>query len=401
MTLTLLLDLDGTLLDNSVKTFVPAYMAAVAEHIAADLDQSEFNRALLAATQRMIQNQNPNCLLEDVFNANFYPRLGISRQDLDPLFERFFEQVYPTLEPLTRSRPQAIDFVQQAFRRNYRVAIATNPLFPLTAIEQRLEWAGLSPREYSFAYVPGIENVHFAKPNPAYLAELLALMGWPEGGVVMVGDDPENDIRCALALGLAAFQIDGSAEVHDPPGDRLGSGSLSELLGWIDSTPPDKLKPKYSSPAALLAVLRSTPAALNNLSRRIQPSTWNQRPSAGEWSPAEIFCHLRDVDTEVNLPRLKKVVGETNPFIPGQDTDPWAEERAYIDQNGPLALNSFVASRMQLLELLTHLEYEDWKRPARHAIFGPTDLQELVSIIAGHDRLHIRQLYSILHPTRS
>ncbi|MGW8249880.1 MAG: HAD family hydrolase, partial [Anaerolineales bacterium] len=225
MTLTLLLDLDGTLLDNSVKTFVPAYMAAVAEHIAADLDQSEFNRALLAATQRMIQNQNPNCLLEDVFNANFYPRLGISRQDLDPLFERFFEQVYPTLEPLTRSRPQAIDFVQQAFRRNYRVAIATNPLFPLTAIEQRLEWAGLSPREYSFAYVPGIENVHFAKPNPAYLAELLALMGWPEGGVVMVGDDPENDIRCALALGLAAFQIDGSAEVHDPPGDRLGSGS--------------------------------------------------------------------------------------------------------------------------------------------------------------------------------
>jgi hypothetical protein len=33
---------------------------------------------------------------------------------------------------------------------------------------------------------------------------------------------------------------------------------------------------------------------------------------------------------------------------------------------------------------------------ARHAIFGPTHLSELVNIIAGHDILHVQQVYAAL-----
>lgn len=401
MSLTLLLDLDGTLLDNSVKTFVPAYMAAVADHVASELDPQRFTGALLAATQQMIQNQDPNCMLADVFDANFYPRLGISREDLAPSLNAFFASVYPTLKHLTGKRPQAIDVVQQAFKRGYRLAIATNPLFPLTAIEQRLEWADLSPREFPFAFIPGIENIHFAKPNPAYLAELLARMGWPDRPAIMVGDDLENDIHCAQALGLPSYLVMDTAVHQDGSQKKFSSGSLDGLLSWIDSTSPEELKPDYSSPSALLAVLRSTPAALNSFSHGIEPSNWNQRPLPDEWSPTEIFCHLRDVENEVNMPRLTKVIGEKNPFIAGQDTDPWAEERHYIEQNGALALNEFVSSRLQVLDLLSNLQNEDWQRPARHAIFGPTTLQELVSIMAGHDRLHVHQLHAIIDPSRA
>jgi hypothetical protein len=32
------------------------------------------------------------------------------------------------------------------------------------------------------------------------------------------------------------------------------------------------------------------------------------------------------------------------------------------------------------------------RRTARHAIFGPTHLKELVGINAGHDRLHLQQV---------
>jgi HAD superfamily hydrolase (TIGR01549 family) len=313
----------------------------------------------------------------------------------------FFASIYPTLKHLTGKRPQAIDVVQQAFKRGYRVAIATNPLFPLTAIEQRLEWADLSPGEYPFAYIPGIENIHFAKPNPAYLAELLARMGWPDRPAIMVGDDLENDIHCAQALGLPSYLVMDTTVHQDGSQKSISSGSLDGLLNWIDSTGPEELKPDYSSPSALLAVLRSTPAALNSFSQGIEPSNWNLRPLPDEWSPTEIFCHLRDVENEVNMPRLTKVIGEKNPFITGQDTDPWAEERHYIEQNGALALNEFVSSRLQVLDLLSNLENEDWQRPARHAIFGPTTLQELVSIMAGHDRLHVRQLHAIIDPSRA
>jgi len=77
--------------------------------------------------------------------------------------------------------------------------------------------------------------------------------------------------------------------------------------------------------------------------------------------------------------------------MPGIDSDKWAAERLYYCQNGPEALRDFTSSRIQLLDILDGLRPEDWQRPARHAIFGPTSLKELVSIIVGHDRLHIQQ----------
>ena len=115
-----------------------------------------------------------------------------------------------------------------------------------------------------------------------------------------------------------------------------------------------------------------------------------------EWCPVEIVCHLLDVDAEVNLPRIRKVLQEDNPFISGKDTDRWAEERAYICQDGPRSLEKFLATRIELLNLLTRISSEDWSRPARHAIFGPTQFGELISIIAGHDRLHVRQIHRAL-----
>ncbi|HEX6270004.1 MAG TPA: DinB family protein, partial [Anaerolineales bacterium] len=125
----------------------------------------------------------------------------------------------------------------------------------------------------------------------------------------------------------------------------------------------------------------------------LSESSWSQNPQEGEWNLTEILCHLRDVEGEVNLARVEKVLQEKNPFIPGMDTDPWAEERMYFCQNGPDALGDFMDRRIRLLSLLEHLRSEDWDRKARHAIFGPTDLKEIVSIFTGHDRLHVRQVF--------
>ena len=109
-------------------------------------------------------------------------------------------------------------------------------------------------------------------------------------------------------------------------------------------------------------------------------------------------CHLRDVDQEVNLARIRRVLQENDPFLSGKDTDPWADERNYICQDGPQALHEFTAARLKLLDLLEAASPQDWERTARHAILGPTPLQELVGIIAEHDRLHIRQVTQDLFP---
>ena len=397
MTLTLLFDLDDTLLSNDIGTFLPVYLQGLGRHLAPYAPPEKLIPALLAATQRMVQNNRPDRSLREVFENDFYPSLGLQAEDLHEAIESFYADFFPTLLDLTQIRPDAIKLVQAAFDRGYSLVVATSPLFPRSAILQRLDWAGLSALDYPYKLITSYETSHFAKPNLAYYAEVLAQLGWPEEPVVMIGDSLYDDIHPARCLGLPAFWInDGSSRPADGLYAPSGHGALPDLLPWLDSTHLEALQPDLSHPNAMLAILRATPAALASLLQGLSASTWDENPQSGEWSLTEILCHLRDVDSEVNLPRLIQVILEHNPFLPGMDTDPWAEERLYFCQNGLEALESFTNHRMQILDLLENLKERDWKRPARHAIFGPTDLKELVSIIAGHDRIHLQQAHAAL-----
>jgi FMN phosphatase YigB (HAD superfamily) len=397
LSLTLLLDLDDTLLANSMDGFLPAYLQALSGHLSAYGEPARIISALMAGTHRMVQNSMADCSLSEVFDSVFYPMLGWEKADVQPAIDKFYMDVFPKLRQHTRPLPGGVELVEKAFERGYTVAIATNPLFPMTAIRQRLEWADLPVEKYPFHLVTSYESFHFAKPNPVFLAEVLARLGWPEGPVIMVGDDEKNDIQPARSLGLPTYWLTDEAAVV-PSGENSSTrqGTLRTFLDWMDSKEQFAPEADFTSVEALLAILRSTPAALNSLCIALNEQTWSAHPVLNEWCPVEILCHLRDVEIEVNVPRLHKMLDEDNPFIPGLDTDRWANERLYHHQDGPRALHRFSAARQRALRLLDHLQPEDWNLPARHTIFGPTQLRELVGITAGHDRLHLRQLANTL-----
>jgi HAD superfamily hydrolase (TIGR01549 family) len=392
----LLLDLDDTLLGNSMDAFLPGYLQGLAKRMARFAEPDKMVKFLMAGTRQMMANLQPDLTLAQVFDSVFYPGLGLQRVDVQPTIDVFYAQDFPGLRSLTEFRPQAIELVKGALARGYRVAIATNPLFPRTAILQRVAWAGISPEKYPIALIPDYESFHFAKPNVHYYAEFLGQLGWPEEPVVMVGDDLENDILPARRLGLPVFWVNNPSAEWNGPGEPPARGGLADILPWLDVTPAEQLMPDYSSPTAMLTILRTTPAVLLHACLGKTASELSVRPAEGEWSPGEVLCHLRDVEREVFLPRLQKVTQEDNPFLSGRDTDQWAEERRYIEQDGLQALQDFTQTRMEQLALLEELKPEEWSRSARHAIFGPTRLHELVNITAGHDRLHIRQVYRSL-----
>ena len=393
VTLTLLIDLDDTLLANSMDCFIPAYLKRLGDSLTDVLPADQLVDTLLAATEKMFANQRPDRTLEETFNAHFFGQLPVDAETLLPYINRFYQDVFPKLAELTHPKPQAVELVQHALQRNYPVGIATNPLFPRTAIMQRLAWADLDPDTYSFALIPSMETFHFAKPNPAYFAEFLGRLGWPEGPVLMVGNDLDHDVRGAREMGLAVFWI---AE-HDaaiPAGVPAPSarGCLDDVLPWVDTVDPEVLQPDYNSPSAITATLRGGAAALQGLARDFPRHLWDECPQPDEWCLSSIFCHLRDVEREVNLLRIQSITTQKNPFIHGVDTDAWAEERSYKNQDGAKALQDFLNTRLDTLALLDSLTPDGWERPARHTIFGPTTLIELAAIMAEHDRLHLRQV---------
>ena len=279
------------------------------------------------------------------------------------------------------------------------MAIATNPLFPLAAIHHRMRWAGLPYEKIPFSVVSAFETFHFAKPDPAYFAEVLGHMGWPEGPVVMVGDDIENDLPGSTTLGLPTYWISNS-DITAPAGLAIaGQGSIADLRSWLESTDLSTLVPVFSTPRSLIPLMVSTPAVISGLlipfwkQDKIGGSIMKQRPVTTEWSLTEILCHLRDTELEINLPRLRMLLELEEPFIPARDGDSWAVDRDYQNQDAFRALNDFIAARMVTVNMLRKLGVE-WRRKARHAIFGPTDLKELVKFMTEHDKLHIRQILS-------
>ena len=392
----ILFDLDDTLLGNNMNSFIPAYLQALAKRMSVVADPTFLVKTLLSATRQMVEDSHPDRTLQEKFDSAFYPPLGLDRPKVQGIIDSFYSEDFPKLKALTQFRPEAVNVVEQVIHRGDQVAVATNPLFPRTAILQRLDWAGLSADQVPFVLIPSYETFHFAKPNPAYFAEFLAQLGWPKIPVVMVGNDVESDINAARQLGLPVFWVTGEdLTPWSGPGDAPPQGGLKDLIPWLEAYPPEPLQTNFTSPTAMLAVLRSTPSALATLCRE-RPVNLTVRPSAGEWSPEEVLCHLRDVDAEVNLPRLYKVIGERNPFLAGQDTDPWAETRHYFQQDGLQALEAFTQTRLEVLGLLEKLPPAAWDRPARHTIFGPTHLRELVNIIAGHDIIHVQQVFRAL-----
>jgi FMN phosphatase YigB (HAD superfamily) len=396
MSLTLLLDLDDTLLDSNMDEFIPVYFKALSDFLEDLVSPKDMIPALMEGTQYMMSSTDPRQTLKEKFDSVFFPKLGIPQEELQSQIDRFYDDVFPSLSTITSPRPEAVSFIEWAFEQGYTLAISTNPLFPLKAIHHRMRWAGLPPEKYPFETVSAYERYHFTKPHPAYFAEVLGNMGWPDTPVLMVGDDVERDLTGSAILGLPAFWINKS-NIDYPNGHRYKKqGSIGDIRPWLEAIDLSTLEPEFSTTDSLLGLMLASPASLQGLLSPVPKALLKERPKADEWSPTEILCHLRDTEREVNLSRIRLILNQDEPFIAARNTDLWAVKRAYNKRDAEEMLSEFLFARMETLGILQSLSQQDWGRNARHAIFGPTDLLELVKFMAEHDRLHIRQFWSTI-----
>lgn len=392
MTLTLLLDLDDTLLDTNLESFVPAYFQALSQHLQGYCSGGRVTRALIAGMNAMNANEDPRRTLKSVFEDEFYPRLGIRKETVADALDDFLRRVLPGLADLTQPRPEAIRFVEWAESVGYRLAIATDPLFFREAVEERLRWAGLDSDQ--FALISTADDFHFTKSHPAYFAELLGRLGWQEGPVLMAGNDLNRDIVPARRLGLKTFLVE--TDSASSPSGEAARGTLSDLRAWIESSDSSTLESSFKSRDAILGVMASTPAVLQSMSIPLTVDQWGHEPAPDDWSMNEIVCHLRDTEREVHGMQLDLLIEKPDAFIPRPDSGVWASDRDYLSEDGSAALDGFAAARIEILNRLKTLPENIWARRARHAIFGPTDFLEIMGFVAEHDRLHVEQAWKTL-----
>jgi FMN phosphatase YigB (HAD superfamily) len=235
-----LFDLDDTLLINNMTSFIPAYFQLLTAAFADRVPAERLFLQLTRGIEAMDTNDGSGPTNQEAFEAVFYPALGLGREELRPVFDRFYAEEFPKLRAITRPMPGASGVVARAFDTFRQVAIATNPVFPRTAVEQRLDWAGVSVLDYSYDLVTSIENMRATKAGPAYYREILSFLGRDPQECLMVGDDWQRDIVPAARIGIPVYWVTGPSAASSPgvdsgvdsvPDELLtGSGTLQNLL---------------------------------------------------------------------------------------------------------------------------------------------------------------------------
>lgn len=392
-----LLDLDETLLRNPPKAFVKAYIQDFIATLCAIYPQSspdDLQQALLQATQRVIENQDLTRSNLQVFLQEFSERSQRHPEESRAAIETMLQERYPALQSMTEPIASASPLVEWLLDHNYAVAIATNPLFPASATRQRVQWAGIDPERIWF--ITSMDTVHFTKPHAAYYEEILTRIGFETDEAIMVGDDWFNDILPAAQAGMHTFWVQpASTEVPTTPHhyEADATGTLDDFFSliteqaWLETRTPPPLKAEQ-----IASRLMGNTAALHGLIQDIPLAFWHQHPDPVEWSPIEILVHLLESEIQNQRPRLLKILNEDNPFLNTPPTPPAPHSRDLLAVNPKEIMEKLAAERLKTLALLAKLTEAQWIRPARHSVFGPTNLLEMAAFTARHDRLHINQL---------
>jgi hypothetical protein len=146
-----------------------------------------------------------------------------------------------------------------------------------------------------------------------------------------------------------------------------------------------------------LKVQASTPQKLARLLKGVRKAKLRKRPAPGKWSIHEIVTHLADVEI-VHCFRVRLVLGAPGTPITAFDQDVWVTACRYDKRDTAMALEQFIVLRRANLALLKAISDEQWKHYGMHAERGQESVEMIVSMTAGHDVNHLRQIEQILRP---
>ena len=228
----ILFDLDKTLLEIDLDKFVSEYLNLLAQSVATlHISPKKFISKIFKAS-RAVERNNGHIINEEVYAKAFFPLEGYSREEVEPLFNDFYKNDFHKLKQYAKRKPEAREVVQKAFNKGYDVVIATMPILPRSAIEQRLEWAGIA--DFPYRLITTIENSYATKSlvHLRYYEQILDRIGYSAENCLMVGDE-ERDMICKL-LGMHTFLIEGNSKKwYNSVPEPTYRGSLEDLKALL------------------------------------------------------------------------------------------------------------------------------------------------------------------------
>lgn len=227
-----LFDLDGTLLNIDMDYFLKHYFRKMVE-LAAKMGYKEGNRLVnqvWRSTEVMIADLDPKSSNEEIFMRDFCQSWPYSPEEITSFFGRYYQECFPRLEGFCSPFPGIPEMVNYIIKQDLKVVIATNAVFPMSALQERIRWAGLG--DHDFELVTSYEIMHFCKPHVQYYEEIAEKIGVNPGECLMIGNDTGEDLP-ASKIGMKTFLVEDmlidKGSTHQPD----WRGRLPDLFEFV------------------------------------------------------------------------------------------------------------------------------------------------------------------------
>jgi len=216
--------------------FLDAYISRISKVFARlGLDPEEAIKALWIGTKAMVQNDGSvlnSVRFWDAFSSHL--KLDESKRiACEAACDGFYTGEFNEVKSITNPTDVSKRIVKTMKAKGYCVVLATNPVFPLCALETRLKWIGLDVSD--FEHVTYYTNSSFCKPSLGYYKEVLAKVNKTPEQCLMIGNSPAEDM-CIGALGAETFLVTGYLEsAGDFDISAFKKGSPEELEKYLMS----------------------------------------------------------------------------------------------------------------------------------------------------------------------
>jgi FMN phosphatase YigB (HAD superfamily) len=230
----ILFDLDGTLLPMDVNKFMKLYFKGLME-VFPEVHPQILHMTVMEGTKAMVEDSSDRTNL-DVFASSFTKTINMDETEVMNRFFAYYETDFKKVKDSTWVSKHMIEAVQVLKDKGYRLFIATNPMFPLVANQERISWANLKFDD--FEYVSSLEKNHYCKPNLKFYEEFLIENKLDPQDCLMVGNDTFEDMIITRMNVKTYLVTDCQIDDNDIRFKSDYSGTSQEFLDFVKLMDP-------------------------------------------------------------------------------------------------------------------------------------------------------------------
>jgi len=226
----LLLDIDGTLCQMDKDLFVKKYVTDMSKSFTDLIPTEQFLPQIMKSTAFATAHPSSDQTWLEVFLPHFCQAFGLNPDGLEERFLDYYATGFLKFRSLITPFGAAKKLIKTARERGWRLGISSNCQMPQIGIRERIRWCELSPEDFEF--IPGMESMHYCKPNPWFFQEIARKMAVDPQFCLVVGNDPEEDM-VAFSLGMKTFFV-GTELTQEQKKQVTYQGNLGDLIALLE-----------------------------------------------------------------------------------------------------------------------------------------------------------------------